>query len=374
MSNLPHPHPMSNLPHPMSNLPHSMSNLPHPMSNVPHPMSNLPHPMANLPHPMSSNPNFIGPMPPPRISQQNFFMPQYQHLQSPSITRVDGYMPTEQEKLVLDITNPNDEVKEMAIAELSMKKELHYNLGPLLMNSFGTMTELLKEVVSIYHCLSPPTLSPNSSDKTCNALSLLQCVASHPETKMLFLEAHFPLFLYPFLNTTSRSKPFDYLRLTTLGVIGSLVKTDSPDVVCYLVTTEIVPLCLQIIEMGCELSKSVATYIVLRIIHDEIGLKYILEHPERLFIVGEVLGNLAVSIINDHQSIRLIKNIIRCFLRISEDDRACEILREFLPNIFINGALHNLFVDDNATSGMLNQLIHNVNVALGISVASRVLM
>ena len=36
--------------------------------------------------------------------------------------------------------------------------------------------------------------------------------------------AHMPLFLYPFLNTVSKARPFEYLRLTSLGVIGALVK------------------------------------------------------------------------------------------------------------------------------------------------------
>jgi len=34
------------------------------------------------------------------------------------------------------------------------------------------------------------------------------------------LAAHVPLFLYPFLNTVSKTRPFEYLRLTSLGVIG----------------------------------------------------------------------------------------------------------------------------------------------------------
>jgi hypothetical protein len=45
--------------------------------------------------------------------------------------------------------------------------------------------------------------------------------------------AHVPLFLYPFLNTTSKTRPFEYLRLTSLGVIGALVK------VCRLHTSAI---------------------------------------------------------------------------------------------------------------------------------------
>jgi Cell differentiation family, Rcd1-like len=39
--------------------------------------------------------------------------------------------------------------------------------------------------------------------------------------------AHVPLFLYPFLNTTSKTRPFEYLRLTSLGVIGALVKVNT---------------------------------------------------------------------------------------------------------------------------------------------------
>lgn len=47
-------------------------------------------------------------------------------------------------------------------------------------------------------------------------------------TCFFFSSAHIPLYLYPFLNTTSKSRPFEYLRLTSLGVIGALVKVLLP--------------------------------------------------------------------------------------------------------------------------------------------------
>ena len=53
-----------------------------------------------------------------------------------------------------------------------------------------------------------------------------QCVASHPDTRSQFLAAHIPLYLYPFLQTVSKTRPFEYLRLTSLGVIGALVKVN----------------------------------------------------------------------------------------------------------------------------------------------------
>ena len=82
--------------------------------------------------------------------------------------------------------------------------------------------------------------------------------------------AHIPLFLYPFLNTVSKTRPFEYLRLTSLGVIGALVKVDDTDVINFLLSTEIIPLCLRTMELGSELSKTVATFIVQKILSDEV--------------------------------------------------------------------------------------------------------
>ena len=45
-----------------------------------------------------------------------------------------------------------------------------------------------QEIVSIYPLLSPPSLTAHASNRVCNALALLQCVASHPETRSLFLQ------------------------------------------------------------------------------------------------------------------------------------------------------------------------------------------
>lgn len=94
----------------------------------------------------------------------------------------------------------------------------------MLWHSFGTIGALLQEIVNIYPTISPATLTAQQSNRVCNALALLQCVASHPETRTVFLQAQIPLFLYPFLHTTSKTRPFEYLRLTSLGVIGALVK------------------------------------------------------------------------------------------------------------------------------------------------------
>lgn len=194
------------------------------------------------------------------------------------------------------------------------------------------MTSLLQEIISVYPLLNPSQLTAAASNRVCNALALLQCVASHTETRGLFLSgkqaigtfarvqltdafaAHIPLFLYPFLNTTSKSRPFEYLRLTSLGVIGALVKNDSSDVINFLLTTEIIPLCLRIMETGSELSKTVAIFIVQKILLDDLGLAYICQTYERFYAVGTVLSNMVNQLV-EQQTVRLLKHVVRCFLR-----------------------------------------------------------
>merc|ERR1712110_800440 len=137
----------------------------------------------------------------------------------------------------------------------------------------------------------------------------------------LFLKAHIPLLLYPFLNTVSKTRPFEYLRLTSLGVIGALVKVDDADVINFLLQTEIIPLCLRIMENGSELSKTVATFIVQKILMDDSGLDYICQTADRFYAVAMVLSSMVKQLIRN-KSMRLLKHIIRCYLRLSDNDRA----------------------------------------------------
>lgn len=123
--------------------------------------------------------------------------------------------------------------------------------------------------------------------------------------------------MYPFLNTVNKNKPFEYLRLTALGVIGALVKVDNPEVISFLLSTEIIPLCLRIMERGSELSKTVATFIVQRILLDSNGLNYVCNTAERFYAVNTVLHN----VINLNPTSRLIKHVIRCYARLSENSR-----------------------------------------------------
>lgn len=261
------------------------------------------------------------------------------------------------EGFVLDLTNPA--ARETGLAELSKKRESFPELAPYLWHSFGTVAALLQEILQVYPALSPPTLTAHASNRVCNALALLQCVASHPDTRALFLSAHIPLFLYPFLNTTSKTRPFEYLRLTSLGVIGALVKVDDTEVINFLLTTEIIPLCLRTMEMGSELSKTVATFIVQKILLDDVGLSYVCATAERFFAVSAVLSS-CVSALSAPPSARLLKHIIRCYLRLSDNTRAREALLNCLPRQFLDVNFTSCLKDDDQTKQWLAQLLINM--------------
>lgn len=49
------------------------------------------------------------------------------------------------------------------------------------------MTSLVQEIISVYTLLNPSQLTAAASNRVCNALALLQCVASHNDTRTLFL-------------------------------------------------------------------------------------------------------------------------------------------------------------------------------------------
>ncbi|PFX16997.1 CCR4-NOT transcription complex subunit 9-like [Stylophora pistillata] len=275
-------------------------------------------------------------------------------------TQASNLSEMEREKIytwVLELSSPD--TREHALLELSKKREVVPDLAPMLWHSFGTIAALLQEIVNIYPVINPPNLTAHQSNRVCNALALLQCVASHPETRSAFLQAHIPLFLYPFLHTTSKTRPFEYLRLTSLGVVGALVKTDEAEVINFLLTTEIIPLCLRIMESGSELSKTVATFILQKILLDETGLSYICQTYERFSHVAMILGKMVLALAKD-QSARLLKHVVRCYLRLSDNPRAREALRQCLPDQLKDGTFSTCLKDDASTKRWLSQLMKNL--------------
>ncbi|KAK2431640.1 CCR4-NOT transcription complex subunit [Trifolium repens] len=261
------------------------------------------------------------------------------------------------EHFVIELRKPD--LRENAIHELSKMKELSQELALLLWNSFGTIVVLLQEVIAIYPHLSPESLTSAQSTRVCNVLALLTCVASHPDTKMPFLNANIPLYLYPFLDTTNKLPHFENLRLSSLGVIGALVKVSTKEVIGFFLASEIIPLCLRNMEIGKELTKTVATLILEKILLDDDGLACVCARPERFLAVGRVLDRVLENL--EYQpSNRLLKHLIPCYSRLSQNRWAGNALRTSLPNVFGKPTFINSLREDPATWMWAQQLYDNV--------------
>ncbi|PNH09576.1 Cell differentiation protein rcd1, partial [Tetrabaena socialis] len=94
----------------------------------------------------------------------------------------------------------------------------------------------------------------------------------------------------------------------------------------------------------------------------QVGLNYICATAERFFAVGAVLGNMVVAQAQmvDQPSQRLLKHIIRCYLRLSDNPRAREALRSCLPELLRNSQFTACLKNDETTRRWLAQLLINV--------------
>ena len=85
-----------------------------------------------------------------------------------------------------------------------------------------------------------------------------------------------------------------------------------------------------------------------KILLDDVGLTYICQTYERFYAVATVLGNMVNQLV-EQQSIRLLKHVIRCYLRLSDNPRAREALRQCLPEPLRDSTFSPMLKDDMTT-------------------------
>ena len=112
-------------------------------------------------------------------------------------------------------------------------------------------------------------------------------------------------------------------------------------------------------EFGSELSKTAATFILQKILTDENGLNYICHTYDRFSHVAKVLGLMVLNLAKD-PSARLLKHVVRCYLRLSDNSRAKEALKSCLPDQLRDNTFALCLKDDASTKKWLAQLIKNL--------------
>lgn len=230
----------------------------------------------------------------------------------------------EKEMMIIQWINEikNENTRTKAIKNLSKYYEKNNNLALYLWYSRGTIAALLQEIVSSYQYLSSSKLTLEKSNKICCAISLFQCIASNIEIKHEFIESKIPLFLYPFINNNNKGKPYEFLKLTSLGVISSLLKTTDKEIISFLIDTAIIPILLKIMEKGSELVRKVSCFIVNQIVQDNDGIKYICEAKERYSAIIQYMKKMLKNKLS--QSIFII---LKIFLRLSGNKDARNMLK-----------------------------------------------
>jgi CCR4-NOT transcription complex subunit 9 len=123
------------------------------------------------------------------------------------------------------------------------------------------------------------------SNRICIILSIFQFISSHDDTIFPFVKSNFPFYILPFLKLDSSLKENQNLKLSTLGVLGALIKSKNPEVIDFFMDFEVVISILKIIESGCEISKLVANCIIQKILNEDKPLDYFCRNEEILSMV-----------------------------------------------------------------------------------------
>jgi CCR4-NOT transcription complex subunit 9 len=235
-----------------------------------------------------------------------------------------------EEELIIKYTDEikNEETRLKAIENLYKYREKIKNIGIYLWYTRGTMAVLLQELIANYQYLSPSKFNNINVEKTKHIISLFQIIALNPETRKEFIESQLLVFLYPFLKCSNKTKSYEVICVTILGVIAALVKIDDPDAINFLVKTGIIPVILRLMEKGTDLIMALSCFIFQRIIVDINGFKYICDLRERLDAIVYVLDTMLK---NNNISVRIIRNILKIYLGLIENKEAKNLLKTQLP-------------------------------------------
>ncbi|KAJ7566478.1 hypothetical protein O6H91_02G104900 [Diphasiastrum complanatum] len=229
--------------------------------------------------------------------------------------------------------------------------EFYRNAGFFIYNSCGTVAILLQEILSVYPKLDTQELNIRGSKRLANVLTLLQSVASNEETRGLLVKAHIPNYLIPFILSEHTEEVYENVRAISLSVIGIVCQSD------------IVQVCLHAMQIGSELSKVIAMYILEALLQNDHSLAAICDPACGLLTnIVEMCSNMVkvLAAVQDF-SPRLLFHIIRCFILLSQHPVALDLLRERLPIQLQNST----FLDLAKEFPMLGQLLHQLLLNTG---------
>ena len=238
-------------------------------------------------------------------------------------------LPPETCQLIADLADV--EKRFNALHQLSVIADKHQDLAIPLWYSYGTVVILLDEIVSVYPYISgkhKETLSVSSYSliqRVCKALALLQTIASHQKTQHFLISIDIIYFLTPIFALTQVEREIEFLRLTSLGVIGAMAKTRDPEIIKYLMDKEVLMICIVSIQHAAEISRVIATFILSKLFTENIALENVCETPQKITSIANLLcHSIANTLLSKRENVntRLVRYSLECLHRLSTNSRA----------------------------------------------------
>ncbi|CAE6025499.1 unnamed protein product [Arabidopsis arenosa] len=175
-----------------------------------------------------------------------------------------------------------------------------------------------------------------------NVLLLFQSMAYHPDTSRRFLRAKMPNYFYPLMDLGLIDKRHECLRLAALGVIAHMLKASEDGAVSrYLMESGAVGFCAKPVEFGSVETKTVAVYILDKIMSTDEGLHY-------------------CCVLADRPSSCLFNLVIGCYVKLSQKSRARDGIRRYTPFLLFDGTFARLYAEDPVADNNRIQLIQNL--------------
>ena len=105
------------------------------------------------------------------------------------------------------------------------------------------------------------------------------------------------------------------------------------------------------------MSKIVAIFILQKVLLDDNGLQFVCATPERFYAVSQVLTTMFKHMSQQQVPGRLLKHVVRCYLRLSDNLEARRLLQQVLPPQLRDNTFTEALQDDVGTKRCLAQLL-----------------
>ncbi|XP_059315685.1 uncharacterized protein LOC132066381 [Lycium ferocissimum] len=146
--------------------------------------------------------------------------------------------------------------------------------------------------------------------------------------------ANIPFYVDPFLRIFTTGKPQEFVRLSSLNLIGALAKFDDPqgpEILNLFLDSQLIAPCLYCMDYGDTRTVKAATHIVMKILMQEAGLNYCCDSPKRVQLLVQVLRRL-VDKLSRSLCLRTLKYVVQCYLCLSRKSMLSGVYDELIHN------------------------------------------